>query len=102
MHFAKSEDAFAFSNCKRRRFQSVWVAAIDAIIAERQAQSSSAGHRDLLDLLLSLKDAGTGETLSNAEIRDLTFRMSNRQFSRNYSLWYFYESTVRSSQSWGF
>jgi len=44
--FAKSEDAFAFSNCKRKRFQSVWVAAIDAIIAERQAQSSSTGHRD--------------------------------------------------------
>jgi cytochrome P450 len=68
--FANSEDAFAFSNGKRRRFQSAWFAAIDAIITERAAQPARADHRDLLDLLLSLKDAETGETLSKAEIRD--------------------------------
>lgn len=68
--FAKSEDAFVFANGRRIRFQSAWFAAIDAIIAERKAQPAGTGLRDLLDLLLSLKDADTGETLSSAEIRD--------------------------------
>jgi cytochrome P450 len=35
-----------------------------------RASPAKAGHRDLLDLLLSLRDAETGETLSDAEIRD--------------------------------
>jgi cytochrome P450 len=68
--FAKSEDAFAFSNVRRERFQSLWFTAIEGIISERQAQPSGTGHRDLLDLLLSLKDADTGAPLSNIEIRD--------------------------------
>jgi cytochrome P450 len=68
--FAKREDAFAFTNGKRERFQGAWFAAIEAIIAERKAQPKRADHRDLLDQLLSLKDADTGETLSNTEIRD--------------------------------
>jgi cytochrome P450 len=68
--FAKSEDAFAFAGAKRKRFQESWFAAIDAIIADRKTHSNNEGHRDLLDILLSLKDADSGETLSSAEIRD--------------------------------
>ena len=68
--FAKSEDSFAFVNKKRTRFQKRWFPAIDRIISQRRASPAKAGHRDLLDLLLSLGDAETGETLSVAEIRD--------------------------------
>jgi cytochrome P450 len=73
--FAPSEDSFGFALGKRRRFQSKWFAAIAAIIVERKAEPKSAGHRDLLDLLLELKDAETGETLSDDEIRDQSATM---------------------------
>jgi len=65
---AKSENAFAFSNRSRERFENVWFTTIEGLISERQ--SSGTDHRDLLDLLLSLKDADTGEPLSKIEIRD--------------------------------
>jgi len=68
--FSTSDDSFAFANGKRARFQKRWFAAIDQIISQRKASPTKAGHRDLLDLLLSLRDAETGEGLSSAEIRD--------------------------------
>jgi cytochrome P450 len=68
--FAASENSFAFANRKRTRFQKRWFAAIDQIISQRKASPTKAGHRDLLDLMLSLSDAETGEALSDAEIRD--------------------------------
>ena len=68
--FSKSESSFAFANGGRARFQKRWRPAIDHIISRRKASPTKAGDRDLLDLLLSLRDAETGEALSNAEIRD--------------------------------
>ncbi len=67
---ATSEDSFAFATGKRARFQKRWFAAIDQIIARRRVSPTKAGHRDLLDLMLRLTDAETGEALSDAEIRD--------------------------------
>jgi hypothetical protein len=67
---AKSEDSFAFANRKRARFQKRWFATIDQIISQRKASPTKAGYRDLLDLMLRLTDAETGEALSDAEIRD--------------------------------
>lgn len=68
--FAKTEDAFGFATGKRKRFQTAWSAAIDAIISERKAQPTIPDRKDMLDLLIDLKDADTGETLSSEEIRD--------------------------------
>ncbi|HKN30887.1 MAG TPA: cytochrome P450 [Roseiarcus sp.] len=68
--FSNSEDTFAFANARRARFQKHWRAAIDQIISRRKASPTPAAHRDLLDLLLSVRDAETGEALSDAEIRD--------------------------------
>jgi len=68
--FATSENAFGFANGKRARFQKRWFAAIDHVISQRRASPTGAAHRDLLDLLLSIRDAETGKTLSDAEIRD--------------------------------
>jgi cytochrome P450 len=68
--FSKSEYSFAFANGKRARFQKHCFAAIDQIISRRKASPRKGGHRDLLDLLLSRRDAETGEALSDAEIRD--------------------------------
>jgi cytochrome P450 len=55
---------------RRARFQRYWRAAIDQIISRRKASPTAPAHRDLLDLLLSVRDAETGEALSDGEIRD--------------------------------
>jgi cytochrome P450 len=68
--FARSENAFAFAGRNRARFQKSWFDAIDAIVAQRKSQAVREEHRDLLDLLRALKDAETGEILSDIEIRD--------------------------------
>jgi len=68
--FSKNENSFAFATVKRKRFQNAWFTAIDRIVAQRKVASANSDRRDFLDLLLSLKDAETGETLSDVEIRD--------------------------------
>ena len=68
--FASSDTSFAFALGKRRRFQTAWFGEIDAIVAERRAKPSTSGHGDMLDHLLSLRDAETGEALDDAEVRD--------------------------------
>jgi cytochrome P450 len=73
--FATTDNAFAFANGRRDRFQRAWFTAIDDIIAERRAAPSRADHRDLLDLMLDLKDAETGDGLAATEIRDQSATM---------------------------
>jgi cytochrome P450 len=68
--FASSENSFAFALGKRRRFQTAWFGEIDAIVAARRATPSTSGHGDMLDHLLALRDAETGEALGDAEVRD--------------------------------
>jgi len=68
--FANGPDAFAFSMRSRRRFQRRWFGAIDAIVEGRRREPARGGARDLLDLLLGLRDAETGETLALEEVRD--------------------------------
>lgn len=68
--FAKKQNDFSFSLKPRNQFQSEWFRQIDAIIDQRATTNSSTAPRDLLDLLLSLKDAETGNRLSTPEIRD--------------------------------
>lgn len=68
--FAKSENAFAYANLGRARFQKRWRAAIDQVIAQRKASPARAACADLLDLLLSIRDSETGEVLPDDEIRD--------------------------------
>jgi cytochrome P450 len=66
--FAQSENTFA--NAKRARFLKYWRAAIDQIISRRKASSTAPSHRDLLGLSLGVRDAQTGEALSDGEVRD--------------------------------
>jgi cytochrome P450 len=68
--FARSENTFAFANAKRVRFRKYWRAAIDQIISGRKASPTAPSHRDLLGLLLGVRDAETDEALSDGEIRD--------------------------------
>ena len=68
--FARTEASLPFFTRKRRRFQQRWFAAIDAIVSQRRGQPRNPESRDLLDMLLSLRDADTGENLSDEEIRD--------------------------------
>jgi cytochrome P450 len=68
--FAQSENTFAFANAKRARFLKYWRAAIDQIVSRRKASPTAPSHRDLLGLLLGVRDAETGEALSDGEIRD--------------------------------
>ncbi len=74
--FARSEPDFAFANGARNRFQRAWLGAIDQVEADRaKSPTQDGGARDLLDLLLGLRDADTGEALATAEIRDQSATM---------------------------
>lgn len=68
--FARAESDFAFAGGARRRFQTRWFAAVDRLVAARRAQPPRADHADLLDRLLAVRDADTGQPLSDAEVRD--------------------------------
>jgi cytochrome P450 len=68
--FARSEAAFSFALGGRRRFQTVWRAAVDNVVAERRRTPAAEHGRDLLDLLLAARDPETSEGLSDAEVRD--------------------------------
>ena len=57
--FSKSESSFALANFRRARFQNHWRPVIDQFVLRRKASPTSAGHRDLLDLL-NIRDAETG------------------------------------------
>lgn len=74
--FARSESAFAFAYGARNRFQRAWFGAIDQVVEDR-AKTPPQGDeaRDLLDLLLGLRDADTGQGLDMAEIRDQSATM---------------------------
>ncbi len=71
---AETEDSFAWALGSRRDFQTRWTAAVDRVIAARQAKGS-AGGRDLLDLLLSVRDPETGEGLMPGQVRDQCMTM---------------------------
>jgi len=68
--FARSETSFAFTLGRRRAFQQRWFAAVDAIVAARRSAPRDAGHRDLLDLLIAVRDPETGEPIAADEVRD--------------------------------
>jgi cytochrome P450 len=68
--FAKSETAFAFAARGRRRFQAEWLGAIEAVVSERKASRNAGAAKDLLDQLLEIRDADTGEALSDEDVRD--------------------------------
>ncbi len=68
---ARKDGDFGWANGRRDRFVRNWFGEIEAIIAERRNRPHADGrHQDMLDLLLNIVDKDTGETLSNAEIRD--------------------------------
>jgi cytochrome P450 len=68
--FVRTEDGFSFALRKRRRFQLVWRAAVDGVVAERRLTQASSQRGDLLDLLLAARDPESGEALSDTEVRD--------------------------------
>ena len=68
--FARSETSFAFALGKRRAFQKRWFSAVDAIVTARRSAPHDAGHQDLLDLLIAVRDPETGEPVAADEVRD--------------------------------
>ena len=68
--FARTDNAYSFFLGSRRRFQAAWFAEIDAIVSERRRRTSGTGHGDMLDHLLALRDAETGNALADDEVRD--------------------------------
>jgi len=70
--FAREEGSFAWFARGRENFKKIWREAVEALIAERRAAQGGQGRdsRDLLDLLLAVRDAETGAPLDTAEIRD--------------------------------
>jgi cytochrome P450 len=68
--FAREEESFRLFSRGRVKFRARWQVATDDLIAERRAAQREGAGRDLLDLLLAVRDAETGAGLSTAEIRD--------------------------------
>jgi cytochrome P450 len=68
--FATSETSFAFTLRGRRAFQKRWVAAVDAIVAARRDAPLGTDHRDLLDLLIAIRDPETADSLAADDVRD--------------------------------
>jgi cytochrome P450 len=68
--FARSETSFAFALGRRCAFQKRWFAAVDAIVTARRSARRDAGHQDLLDLLIAVRDPDTGGPLAADEVRD--------------------------------
>ena len=68
--FATSETSFSFALGKRRAFQRRWFSAVDAIVTARRSAPHDAGHQDLLDLLIAVRDPKTGEPIAADEVRD--------------------------------
>lgn len=68
--FATTDTSFAFALGPRRRFQNAWFGEIDAIVAARRSKPTASGFGDMLDHLLALRDAETGEALADVEVRD--------------------------------
>jgi cytochrome P450 len=68
--FAKSDTSFAFALGKRRAFQKRWFSAVDALVTARRSAPREAGQRDLLDLLIAVRDPETGEPIADSEVRD--------------------------------
>ena len=68
--FARSDTSFGFALGPRRRFQNAWFGEIGKIVAARRAMPARADHGDMLDHLLALRDAETGDALADEEVRD--------------------------------
>lgn len=68
--FAGREQSYPLALRGREKFRAKWRPAIDGIIAERRSAPKTAQGRDLLDLLLAVRDPASGEGLLTAEIRD--------------------------------
>jgi cytochrome P450 len=73
--FARTEQDFSFATGRRRRFQQVWFAAVDDLVAERRRSQVSGANRDLLDFLFVARDPESGEALCDAEVRDQSATM---------------------------
>jgi cytochrome P450 len=69
-NFAPSEASFPILLRGRRAFQKVWFATVDDVVSARKRAPRVGAHRDLLDMLLAARDAETGESLADEEIRD--------------------------------
>ncbi len=68
--FSRSEHSWSWAQRGRRAFQRHWFAAVGEIVAQRRARGVSDPPADMLDLLLTARDAETGERLTNPEVRD--------------------------------
>ncbi len=68
--FSRSEHSWPWAQRGRRAFQGNWFAAVDEIVTERRARSTSDNPADMLDLLLAARDADAGERLSAEQVRD--------------------------------
>jgi cytochrome P450 len=70
---AQKEGDFSWFTPGRRAFRRRWLKEVDQIVAARR--SSPPAESDMLDLLLAARDPETGQSLSDAEIRDQSATM---------------------------
>lgn len=67
---AKKEGDYAIFDGPRRRFRARWFATVDALVATRRRRGPTEATRDLLDVLLAVRDQDNGAPLPPEEVRD--------------------------------
>lgn len=72
---AREESDFGFLNGPRRRFQAKWFATVDALVDARRSRDTSGTTRDLLDVLLAVRDPESGAPLPPEAVRDQSATM---------------------------
>lgn len=72
---AREERDFGFLNGSRRRFRAKWFGTVDALVDARRSRGASGTTRDLLDVLLAVRDPETGAPLPPEDVRDQSATM---------------------------
>jgi cytochrome P450 len=76
----------------RRRFRAEWITFVDQLIEARQAVSDGQQPRDLMDLLMAARDAETGATFTQEQLRDqvATMILAGHETTAVTLFWAFY------------
>lgn len=72
---AKKEGDYAIFDGPRRRFRARWFGTVDALVEVRRSRGPTGATRDLLDVLLDVRDPETGAALPPEEVRDQSATM---------------------------
>lgn len=98
--FAQTEDSFAFASGSRRRFAAARRRAVADLVAARRREISDAVRGDLVSRLMSARDTGLPDGLSDAEIGEqaATFLFAGFETTARLLFWATYLLTLDTTE----